>query len=149
MLSRAALLPAAVAVLLLSSSCFGGGDDGGDSLPTNTPDAPLSTPTDEVAGEETPGGNGTPGSASPTPSGPQTHTVQAGEFLSTIAPLYGVTVDEILAANDISDPNVIFPGQELIIPEPGSSPPTTTPDSDDSDGEDDTPPTEEATANSS
>jgi LysM repeat protein len=118
-------------------------------LPTNTPDAPLSTSTDANGnGGENASQTPSPEPASPTPSGPQTHVVQAGEFLSTIAPQYGVTVEEILAANDITDPNVIFPGQELIIPEPGSVPPTTTAEPDDSNDEDDTTPTEEATANS-
>lgn len=142
MLTRAVLLPAAVAVLLLSSACFGGDDDDGDAVPTNTPDAPLNTPTDQVAGEETPGGEATEEPASPTPSGPRTHTVQAGEFLSTIAEQYGVTVDEIMAANEIADANLIFPGQELTIPAPGSTPATST--AEPGDGEDVTP-TEEAT----
>lgn len=144
MLTRAVLLPAAVAVLLLSSACFGGDDDDGDTVPTETPGAATNTPTNQVAGESTPGGS-TPDSASPTPSGPQTHTVQAGEFLSTIAEQYGVTVDEILAANDIADANLIFPGQELTIPEPGSTPADGTAQADDGAGEDTTP-TEEATA---
>lgn len=144
MFTRAALLSAAVAVLLLSSSCvFGGDDDDGETLPTNTPDAPLNTPTGANGsnGGETPGQTATQEPSSPTPSGPQTHTVQAGEFLSTIAPQYGVTVDEILAANDITDANLIFPGQELIIPEPGAAAPT----ADDADGGDDDA-TEEPTA---
>lgn len=146
MFTRAALLSAAVAVLLLSSSCvFGGDDDDGETLPTNTPDAPLNTPTGSNGsngsnGGETPGQTATQEPSSPTPSGPQTHTVQAGEFLSTIAPQYGVTVDEILAANDITDPNLIFPGQELIIPEPGAVAPT----ADGTDGDDAA--TEEPTA---
>lgn len=120
MRTRAVLLPAAVAVLLLSSSCFGGGDDDGETLPTNTPDAPLDTPTQATGAGETPTAGATIEASTPTPSGPRTHTVQAGEFLATIADEYGITVGEILAANDIDNPDLIYPGQELVIPAPGS-----------------------------
>lgn len=45
-----------------------------------------------------------------------THTVKAGETLSSIAALYGVTVDAIVQANNIANPNLIHVGQVLIIP---------------------------------
>lgn len=44
------------------------------------------------------------------------HTVQTGESLSQIAQAYGVTVEQILAANRLDDPNTIIVGQELLIP---------------------------------
>ncbi|MBD3366714.1 MAG: LysM peptidoglycan-binding domain-containing protein [Candidatus Eisenbacteria bacterium] len=44
------------------------------------------------------------------------HTVQRGETLATIASQYGVTVQSIVQANGISDPNRIAVGQKLIIP---------------------------------
>jgi LysM repeat protein len=44
------------------------------------------------------------------------HVVQTGESLLGIAIRYGVTVDEILAANSLGDPDSLFEGQELIIP---------------------------------
>lgn len=44
------------------------------------------------------------------------HTVVAGDTLSGIAYLYGVTIEAIADANDIEDPNLIFPGQVLEIP---------------------------------
>jgi LysM repeat protein len=45
------------------------------------------------------------------------HTVAAGETLLTIAREYGVTVNDILNENeDITNPNRIVPGQELLIP---------------------------------
>ena len=45
------------------------------------------------------------------------HTVATGETLLTIARQYGVTVNDILSANtDITNPNRIVPGQELVIP---------------------------------
>jgi LysM repeat protein len=49
-------------------------------------------------------------------SGPSTHTVAAGETLSSIARRYGVGVGEIAAANGIADPNRIRIGQTLTIP---------------------------------
>ncbi len=43
------------------------------------------------------------------------HVVQAGETVGTIADRYGVTIDDILAANDIFNVNLISIGQELRI----------------------------------
>ena len=45
-----------------------------------------------------------------------THVVQAGENLFRIALRYGVTVDALMAANNLSSPNLIYVGQVLIIP---------------------------------
>ena len=47
---------------------------------------------------------------------PLTHTVQAGENLFRIALRYGVALGDLLAANNITDPNRIFRGQVLTIP---------------------------------
>ena len=44
------------------------------------------------------------------------HIVQSGESLSMIAAQYGVSVEAILAANSLDDPNTIVVGQELLIP---------------------------------
>jgi LysM repeat protein len=44
------------------------------------------------------------------------YAVQRGDTLSSIAKRYGLTVKELVEANDIVDPNLIFPGQKLIIP---------------------------------
>lgn len=48
--------------------------------------------------------------------GPQ-HTVQAGETLRRIAERYGVTVEALAAANRLVNPNLIFAGQVLTIPD--------------------------------
>ncbi len=50
------------------------------------------------------------------------HTVQAGENLFRIALKYGTTVDAIVKANNITNPNVILVGQELVIPNPAVTP---------------------------
>jgi LysM repeat protein/Tol biopolymer transport system component len=60
-------------------------------------------------------------SAAPEASGETVHVVQWGETLSLIASRYGVTVEAILAANGLADPNFIYVGQRLIIPTPGGS----------------------------
>lgn len=44
------------------------------------------------------------------------HVVKAGEGLYAIAQLYGVDVDAIIEANNITDPDLIRVGDELIIP---------------------------------
>jgi len=44
------------------------------------------------------------------------HTVVAGETLSAIAAKYGVTVADILAANDMTDANMVRAGAVLLIP---------------------------------
>jgi len=45
-----------------------------------------------------------------------TYTVQAGDTLGKIAAEFGVTVEEIIEANDIEDPSLINVGQVLVIP---------------------------------
>lgn len=50
-----------------------------------------------------------------------TYTVQPGDTLSGIAAQYGVTVEAIMAANNIESRSVVYAGQTLIIPSPGST----------------------------
>jgi len=52
-----------------------------------------------------------------TPTAPTgTHVVQPGENLFRIALKYGVTVEAIAVANNVSNVNLIYPGQKLRIP---------------------------------
>ncbi len=53
-----------------------------------------------------------------------THIVEAGQELALIARQYGVEMDDILALNDISDPDLLYIGQELLIPAAGIYEPT-------------------------
>ncbi len=46
---------------------------------------------------------------------PETHRVQPGESLFSIAQLYDVSVETLLEINDIANANQIYPGQELLI----------------------------------
>lgn len=45
-----------------------------------------------------------------------THTVSSGETPGGIAQKYGVTVDQLMSANNISDPRRMQIGQKLVIP---------------------------------
>lgn len=51
-----------------------------------------------------------------------THTVQAGETLFSIALLYGVTVDVLTGANELVSADAIYVGQVLTIPVENSAP---------------------------
>ncbi len=49
------------------------------------------------------------------PSGP-VYIVQSGDNLTSIATQFGITQDELIAANAITDPNLLAVGDQLIIP---------------------------------
>ncbi len=57
----------------------------------------------------------------------QTHAVVAGETLSTIAEFYGVTLEELMAENGITDPDAIDIGQLLLLPATAERQPTPLP----------------------
>lgn len=62
------------------------------------------------------------------PPGTTTYVVQPGDTLSGIARRFGTTISAIVQANNIPNPNLIFPGQVLIIPVGSITPgPTATP----------------------
>lgn len=98
----------------------------GELIPTATPFASRPTPT--IVSESNSGGGtnsdssgGAPQSTAPTPAATSaptstTHVVVEGDTLSAIADQYGVTLDAIMEANDITDASLIFVGQELTIP---------------------------------
>ncbi len=70
------------------------------AAPATTAKAPAAASTTATAGS----------------SNAMKHTVKPGETLSTIAKQYGVTTRELGAANNISDPQKIRAGMELVIP---------------------------------
>ena len=47
---------------------------------------------------------------------PQTYTVVAGDSIWKIAQKFGTTMEKIIAANELANPRLIFPGQKLVIP---------------------------------
>lgn len=50
------------------------------------------------------------------PANQQIYTIQSGDSLSAVADRFGTTLDAIVKANELSDPNVVYVGQRLIIP---------------------------------
>lgn len=95
-------------------------------LPDNAPTAAATTaPTTPVAPEETtaPEPTNTPQpAATNTPSSlGRTYIVEAGDIPVSIAAKFGITVEELLAANPDIDPRGLQVGQVLIIPTPAAT----------------------------
>jgi LysM repeat protein len=68
--------------------------------------------------------------ALPVTSGGQSYVIRAGDTVSGIAQLHGVTTQAILGANGLERASIIYPGQTLTIPgtaAPASPPPVSTP----------------------
>jgi LysM repeat protein len=105
------VLPALAVTLMVSCSRVGGGSKE-TSEPTLAPELVIVTPT------PVPPGATVVITPTPTvdPATLRTHTVKAGETLSSIADLYNVTAEEIQQLNGIDDPTTIQEGQELLIP---------------------------------
>ncbi|MEZ4517239.1 MAG: LysM peptidoglycan-binding domain-containing protein [Chloroflexota bacterium] len=57
---------------------------------------------------------------------PPTHVVQAGETLGIISNTYDVSLDDLMEANGLTNPDLISVGQQLIIPVGGIAEPTPT-----------------------
>jgi len=60
-------------------------------------------------------------SASAAASGTKIHVVQSGEFPAAIARKYGMTANELLAMNGITDPRKLQVGQKLKVSSTGSA----------------------------
>lgn len=132
-----AILSIAIAAVLLVPGLLAG--PGTTPIPTPTPTAPalaathIATATPPAAtvvvvptaaSVAVPPSSPTPtvpaATATPTPRGSiQTYRVQPGDGLKRIARRFGLSVQELLAANpQIEDPNHIEVGQVLVIPNP-------------------------------
>jgi LysM repeat protein len=100
-----------VAIAFVLATCLAALSACGDGEEEATPTAtvtPAATVTPQTTPEATP---------SPTPIR-GTYEVQAGDTLSGIADQFGVDLETLAEANDIADPDLIYPGQVLIIPAP-------------------------------
>ena len=63
-----------------------------------------------------------PAPPAPSPTvGEQTYVVQNGDYPEKIAQKFGIKTDELIAANNIADPQKLQIGQTLKIPAPASS----------------------------
>ena len=96
------------------------GIDPDDSVvaPTDEPASePEIQPTDEPAATDTPAPEQTP-----APVEGEIYIVQEGDIPVDIAARFGITAEELMEANGITDPTSLFIGQELIIPSPSPDP---------------------------
>ena len=88
---------------------------------------PKSSPT-SVAATRVPHPTGTPQPvaelARPAPGRTLAYQVKSGDTLFTIALNFGVRLDTLVRFNNIADPEMIWPGQELVIPGDGVPTPT-------------------------
>ena len=94
-----------------------------DTAPSPTPAAV----TDSSSPLATPEPTAVPTTVAPTatsadpainqPTDQLSHTVQEGDTLGAIAQAHGVSVDDLIAANGLTDPNLLYVGQTLIVPD--------------------------------
>ena len=55
--------------------------------------------------------------ATETPAGPRVHVVSAGETIESISLRYRVDVNQLIALNNLTNPNRLLVGQELLLPD--------------------------------
>jgi LysM repeat protein len=129
---RVALTGASVLVLLGTAAAAASTNGFGllpvASLPTQQPTpSHVATPTATIAPTPTPiptpspsvAASATPRPATPAPTAnptPRTYVVRPGDSLSSIAAAFGVSVQQLTAANQLTNPNQLSIGQVLIIP---------------------------------
>lgn len=132
----AVLLILGAAAIIFSMLSGGGSILGFLSTETPTPTAtftatatftPTHTPTETptpLPPTETP-----TATATETPSGPSIYVVQEGDYLSTIAAKFNITLELLLALNPQIDPTTmaIRVGDQIIIPAPDTVLPSPTP----------------------
>jgi LysM repeat protein len=101
--------------------------------PTRTPVTPATrlatAPSLRAASTSTP-----TASLQPPPTATPTtqilsHVIQRGENLTGIALQYGITIQAIVEANNLGNPDLIYIGQKLLIPVPASPTAAATPSS--------------------
>lgn len=86
-------------------------------LPTPTATSPSPTPTPTTLATV-----GPPATIGPSPTATNTidpfirHTVADGETLTGIALGYGISIEAIVTANNLTNPDALFIGQSLLIP---------------------------------
>ena len=82
-----------------------------------TAPAPTAVPTVEAGGAATQA-SGFGSQAGGVATAPRTYTVQAGDSLGAIAETFGIGPGVLASANGIVNPDLITPGQILVIPSP-------------------------------
>ena len=87
-----------------AAACFGGGDgDSGEEAPDSSkiPTATLPAPLPEVR---------VLGESAVSTGGRRTYTIRSGDTLSAVADRFGVTLEDLLAANPGIDPTGLVAG---------------------------------------
>jgi nucleoid-associated protein YgaU len=110
-----ALLSLALLLLVFAPNFLGGGSPS------------SSTPVGRASA--TPGATQPPATATPLPAAtPQTYTIKAGDSLFGIASRFGLTLEQLQAANpQITNPNLIQVGDVIVIPPPNAGVPPASP----------------------
>jgi LysM repeat protein len=93
----------------------------------STPSPTSAIPTDTPVPPWTPPHTPTPTTPPGTPGALVYHTVRYGETLFSIGRLYGVNPYAIARANGLANPNRIYAGQMLLIPQGGDTTPSPEP----------------------
>jgi len=102
---------AGLLVMVGMSACGGGGENAYDTLPLIT----AATQPPELTTTTT------------LPEAVEYYTIQQGDTLYGIAQSFGITLDDLIAFNGITDPDAIEAGQRLKVPPVGASiPPAST-----------------------
>ena len=133
-LGRTALAGLLAGSLLTLAACFSTGDDtegpttdtggaGSNTVVTLAPPPPVTPATGVV--QQPPELPPEPPPTTPAPTQPErelgsqlVYTIQPGDTLFSIARQFGVTLDDLVALNNIEDPDRINAGDELFIPPP-------------------------------
>ncbi len=102
---RSPALGLALAFGLVLAGCAGSVLD----TPTETP-IPTTTPEVTIDQIVTP--------TSQPPAAPRVYIVASGDTLSGIAEQFGTTAADIIALNDLADPDNLSIGDELLVPAP-------------------------------
>ncbi len=136
MFNKVLLLRGSLVIAFTSTTLFLGACSRPGTSPTSTatasPTVPTAaTPTRSIAPSVAPSVPPAPSAAPVTSSAPsaapvssaapasrpgQKYVVQPGDTLSGIAEQFGVTMQQLIDANSLQNPDLLLPGQELIIP---------------------------------
>lgn len=142
---RIALIALSVVLALVLTSCFGEDENGEESTTTTAQAAPQPPPATQAPPPPEPvpvtvappPPEPVPATVAPPPPEPPQpppappepppvgedgillYTVQAGDTLFSIAQRFGVSLDDVVEANNIENPDVIYEGQTLTIPPAG------------------------------
>jgi LysM repeat protein len=112
------LIPIAGALLALAAC---GGGDSPFAIVTPSPTVSSSPPQTTITGTPT---------ATPSECEPTDYEVRDGDTLAALADTFGVTIDAIVEASDLEDPDVLAIGDPLTIPCPTEAPEATSADGD-------------------